>query len=85
MDYQLTAPQLKGYTTKNREGYYLDVFDLQAKTTLLWGEKQAAMIAVSSEVTTDTEAAQALLADFLAQFPDFSAMLVSAQWKPLQP
>lgn len=34
MDYQLTAPRIQGYVTKNKEGYYMDVFGRQAKTNL---------------------------------------------------
>lgn len=34
MDYQLTAPKLKGYSTKHREGYYMNVYGRPARTTL---------------------------------------------------
>jgi len=34
MEYQLTAPKIKGYSTANREGYYMSVHGRPAKTTL---------------------------------------------------
>jgi hypothetical protein len=34
MEYKLTAPQIKGYSTAHREGYYMDVFGRPSKTTL---------------------------------------------------
>ncbi len=57
----------------------------QAKATLFFGDQRAAMISISTEVTTKTEAAEVRLLDFLEKMPDMSALLASAQWHPLEP
>ena len=53
---------------------------LQAKSMLLWGERRSAVIAVSAEVTTDRQAAEATIADFLSQAETLKSALSDARW-----
>lgn len=57
----------------------------QAKATLFFGDQRAAMISISTEVTTKIEAAEDRLLDFLEKMPDMNALLASAQWRPVEP
>ncbi len=58
---------------------------LQAKTTLFFGDQRAAMISFSTDVTTETQSAEAQLLDFLEKMPDLGAFLASAQWRLVEP